>query len=720
MAGYNIGPTIGIDGEAEFRQQLKDINTGLKTLGSEMTVVTTAFLGQEKSVEGLAAKNDVLSRSLSSLNERLELEEQMLKASAQAYGESDERTQKWQQSVNKTQAEINKANAQIAQNTSLMEELGETSEETAEKEEKAADRSVAASNRRGEALKKLGKVAAAAALAVGGAIGVLVGQSLEAYASYEQLVGGVETLFGQSADIVQAYADRAYKTAGLTANKYMETVTSFSASLINSLGGDTARAAQLADQAIVDMSDNANKMGTDISMLQNAYQGFAKQNYTMLDNLKLGYGGTKEEMERLLETAGRLSGTTYNIESFADIVEAIHVVQTEMGITGTTAAEAASTIEGSVNSMKAAWGNLVTGMARDDADLDLLIDQFVESVGTAAQNIIPRLETALSGMSEVIVALAPMIQEQLPALMDAILPGLIAATTTLIQALAMAIPDMLPVLAEAAMMAVDMVGAGIAEKIPALAAIFNNLSGVITVAAAAFVGFKTAAAVGSLMETLTKTTEGLTLAQAALNAVLNANPFAIIAGLIAGVVTIMATLFATNEEFRQQIVDIWDAIVTAVQTAVDKIGEIIGGIKNAFSSVVDGVKSLLGIHSPSRVFRDIGKNMAAGLGAGWDNSFPGIQRDIEKSMTFDAMGAGDWGRQIAGNMEMDLTGPTYAGRMDATAAQTAAVVASQGNQGGDIVLNVTETIDGAVLARNQYRYNQREAQLHGPALVKGG
>ena len=236
---------------------------------------------------------------------------------------------------------------------------------------------------------------AAAYAAAGAAVVGLTKTAVENYADYEQLVGGVETLFKDSADTVMGYANAAFETAGLSANAYMETVTSFSASLLQSLGGDTAEAADKANMAIVDMSDNANKMGTDMVSIQNAYQGFAKQNYTMLDNLKLGYGGTKKEMERLLADAQKISGVKYNVESFSDIVDAIHVIQTEMDITGTTAKEASTTIQGSVNAAKSAWTNWVTGLADDSQDFGQLTENLVNSVVTAGENIIPRIEETL-------------------------------------------------------------------------------------------------------------------------------------------------------------------------------------------------------------------------------------------------------------------------------------------------------------------------------------
>lgn len=228
--------------------------------------------------------------------------------------------------------------------------------------------------------------------------------SVEAYAEYEQLVGGVETLFKDSADVVKEYANEAYMTAGLSANQYMEQVTSFSASLLQSLGGNTRMAAEYGNQAVIDMADNANKMGTAIESIQNAYQGFAKGNFTMLDNLKLGYGGTKEEMQRLLEKAQEISGVHYDIESFADITQAIHVIQEDMGIAGTTAEEAASTISGSISMVKAAWQNLLTGMSDPDADVDQLIQNFLDSFLTAAENIIPTVTTFITKLIEALTS----------------------------------------------------------------------------------------------------------------------------------------------------------------------------------------------------------------------------------------------------------------------------------------------------------------------------
>ena len=305
-------------------------------------------------------------------------------------------------------------------------------------------------------------------LAVGTAAAVtgvaaLTGAAIRGYAEYEQLVGGVETLFGTGGMNLQEYAkstgqsvsqaakefdrlyvsqktvltnaNNAYRTAGMSANEYMETVTSFSASLIQSLDGDTQKAASLADQAIIDMADNANKMGTDIGMIQNAYAGFAKGNFTMLDNLKLGYGGTQEEMKRLLKDAEALSGKKFDISNFADIVEAIHIVQEEMGIAGTTAAEASDTIQGSALAMKAAWMNFLVGMADENADFDQLLDNLIDSVVTFTGNIIPRIKKTLPRLVRGLTEIGKTIGKELPGILQDLVPELAKGARQMLESL---------------------------------------------------------------------------------------------------------------------------------------------------------------------------------------------------------------------------------------------------------------------------------------------
>ena len=321
----------------------------------------------------------------------------------------------------------------------------------------------------GSAVNTAVKASAAAVGAASAGVAALGTACINAYADYEQLVGGVETLFKDSADTIQTYADNAYKTAGLSANEYMETVTSFSASLLQSLDGDTEKAAAAADLAITDMADNANKMGTAMESIQNAYQGFAKQNYTMLDNLKLGYGGTKEEMQRLLADAEKLSGVKYDLSSYADVVEAIHVIQTEMGITGTTAEEASTTIQGSVASMKAAWANLMVGMADDTQNFDMLLSNFIESIGTVADNLLPRIGIVIEGMGKLVAGLAPEIASALPTLTNELLPNLVELGVQSISALVQGIQENGNSLAAGALSIVGTLAKGIAELLPMVA-----------------------------------------------------------------------------------------------------------------------------------------------------------------------------------------------------------------------------------------------------------
>ena len=312
----------------------------------------------------------------------------------------------------------------------------------------------------GAAAGKVASLVATGVALVGAGVGAVTGMSMNAYAAYEQNVGGIQKIFGnmgksledyaamtgqtveqcsgkwqqleQAQSTVLANADAAYKTAGMSANQYMEQVTGFSAALVSSLGGDTVKAADYANTAMVDMSDNANTFGTAMEDLQNAYQGFAKQNYTMLDNLKLGYGGTKEEMQRLISDAHAVNGAVDESSlSFDNIVLAIHTMQEQMQIAGTTSREAASTIEGSCNMAKAAWENWVTELGKDDADMEKLTGELVESVATAASNIVPRIATIVSTAVEqlpgVMSTLAPVVGEAFMSIADSAVSALSGA-----------------------------------------------------------------------------------------------------------------------------------------------------------------------------------------------------------------------------------------------------------------------------------------------------
>lgn len=550
------------------------------------------------------------------------------------------------------------------------------------------------------------KVGAAAVGAAATGIAVLTKNALNNYAEYEQLVGGVDTLFKDSSAKVQEYAANAYKTAGLSANEYMDTVTSFSASLLQSLGGDTEKAAQKADQAITDMADNANKMGTGMEMIQNAYQGFAKQNYTMLDNLKLGYGGTKEEMERLLADAEKLSGQKFDISSYSDIVDAIHVVQTEMGITGTTAAEAASTIEGSSGSAKAAWSNLITGIADENADFKTLTSNFVDSLVTAGKNIIPRISVILGGISQLVTSASTTIIPMVITTITDNLPALLQAAVALVGALGQGIIDSLPAITQAAIDILFFLSNGLIENLPtlidgivqvtltivqmltstdfliqlnetALQLIMTLAQGLIDAipqliaTIPLIIGNWLAAVVVQLpsiiqtgIDLLFALIDGIikcipelvaavpTLIIAFINGIVNnldkiilAAP-QIIVSLITGIIGAIPELIAAVPRVIASIADTirnydWGGIGrNIVQGLKDGIAGMWDNIKNWFNekvnSLVGGVKRILGIHSPSKVFARIGSFMAEGLGEGFSDEFTSVKNDIEGSMNFDA------------------------------------------------------------------------------------
>ena len=288
----------------------------------------------------------------------------------------------------------------------------------------------------GNGLKTAAKVGTAAVGAAAAGITALTTAAVNNYAEYEQLVGGVETLFKDSANTLMSYASEAYKAQGISANEYMSLATSFSASLLQSLEGDTTKAVEATNLAITDMSDNANKMGTSMESIQNAYQGFAKQNYTMLDNLKLGYGGTKEEMARLIADAAALSDTVdAQSMSFDNIVEAIHVVQTEMGITGTTTKEASTTISGSVGTMKAAWADFLTSLADENADYQWQLDNLLESVKTVAVNVFPVVEQVFWSISDMVEDVFPEIASKIPQIISEVLPRITEIAVKLVESL---------------------------------------------------------------------------------------------------------------------------------------------------------------------------------------------------------------------------------------------------------------------------------------------
>lgn len=606
------------------------------------------------------------------------------------------------------------------------------------------------SRKLGDGLKTAAKIGTAAVGAAAAGIVALTTAAVNNYAEYEQLVGGVETLFKTSSDKVMEYAENAYKTAGLSANEYMETVTSFSASLLQSLGGDTNAAAEYADMAITDMSDNANKMGTSMEMIQNAYQGFAKQNYTMLDNLKLGYGGTKEEMARLIADAAELSDTVdAQSMSFDNIVEAIHVVQTEMGITGTTAKEAGTTIQGSVASMKSAWTNLLTGLVDSNANIGELVDNLVTTVvgdGTESNlgvlgNILPAVKTALNGASTLVSEALPKIMEIIPGIINDNLPILAEAAVSIIQSLIDGISQnqeilfetifgvitylaesfitMLPQIVQLGLDLIVSLANGIAENLPELIPTIvdvilqivdtltnpETLSSLIDASLAIII-----ALAEGLINSLPKLIEKApTIISNLVTAIVNNVPKLLVAavevvkklavGIIENLpqigqtaVEIIGTLFNGIMNLGRNLWNIGADIVSGIWNGiVDNFDVFYENVKGFFSGIINGVKNILGIHSPSRVFAGIGENMALGLGEGWDDEFRNIKKDIQNGMNF---------------------GVATVGVDSSTISRNNSGAVSYGID-KPITIIVQSVLDGKVIGETAYNYNRRKARAGG-------
>lgn len=544
-------------------------------------------------------------------------------------------------------------------------------DETTDKGEKAQSKLSGAFSKMGSAANVCGKAVAAGMVAAGAAIIKIGKDAVASYADYEQLVGGVETLFKDSAKTVQQYAQNAYKTAGLSANEYMETVTSFSASLLQSLDGDTKKAAESANLAITDMSDNANKMGTSMESIQNAYQGFAKQNYTMLDNLKLGYGGTKEEMQRLLKDAEKISGIKYDISSFDDMVQAIHVVQTEMGITGTTAKEAATTIQGSIASMKGAWQNLLTGMADENQNLDALFQQFVDSVVTVGDNLIPRIQTLLPRIVTGISQLASSLSAQLPSIMESVLPSLITGAVNIVAALIQQLPALVKSIVKSLISAlqsywstIQKSGSDMLQKL--LSGIENNLPKMISEAAEI---------IAKLVQGISRNLPKIIEVAGKIIASLAKGIVASLPSLVAKMPTIIASIAKGLLSSLGAIVNVGVNIVKGLWQGIGNAKDwILGKIKGFGSDILNGLKSFFGIHSPSKVMEEqVGLQLALGVSAGIDKGKDKAKKSAE-----------EMGKAILDKAEKTLT--DYKRLHDMSAAEEAsywAAIVAQTKKGTD-------------------------------------
>ena len=470
--------------------------------------------------------------------------------------------------------------------------------------------------------KGLGVAAAAGATAISG----MIGASVKSYADTEQLVGGVETLFKDSADQIIANSKKAYETAGLSANQYMEQVTSFSASLLQSVGGDTVKAAQYADMAVKDMADNANKMGTNIEAIQNAYQGFAKQNYTMLDNLKLGYGGTKTEMERLLSDASKITGIKYDINNLNDVYNAIHVIQggvdelngglgdvsKGLGITGTTAKEANDTITGSVASAKAAFTNFLSGTGG--------IEEVISTFTTAGTNISKALVDMAPKIAEGLVQLVNGLIPQIPALIQSLLPTVVNGAILLIQGLIGAIPQIMTVLLGALPTIIEMLLQGMVQIVTTLAEMLPELMPQIVEAILSIIPI--------LIDNLPLFIQaGWQLITGLLQGIIESVP-----ALLSYIPKIISSMFNYWKQIPSMMKDVGKNLIKGLWNGIkDVTGWITDKIKGFGKSVLKSIKGIFGIHSPSTEFEYIGVMNVKGMEKGLEKEKAQLQD------TFDSM-----------------------------------------------------------------------------------
>ena len=689
----SFGGTVKLQGESEYRKAIKDITSNLRLMSSELKLTNTQFSSGDKSLKQTKESYENTNKAVQEQKEKISELRIALTQAEKEYGSNNEKVKTFKTQLNNAENQLRQMEDATDKSTKELKEMKNEMQETGNGAIKLGD--LIKSNLISEGIISGFKGLVGVVKSVGSALLNAGKSAIDSYANYEQLIGGVETLFKDSSGIVENYANNAYKTAGLSANDYMETVTSFSASLLQSLKNDTSKSAEVADMAITDMADNANKMGTDMSMIQSAYQGFAKQNYTMLDNLKLGYGGTKSEMERLLKDAQKISGVKYNISNLSDVYNAIHVIQGELGITGTTAKEASTTIQGSVASMKSAWGNLLTGIADENADWNTLVNNFVDSVKTAADNILPRVEETFDGISLLITDclgmllnnIVPMGIELIQNLIDGMVsqfPDILASINNAIGVITKDIVKMLPQIIQLGLQIILSLVQGIAESLPTLIpqivdtvllivdTLLDNIDLIIDAGIQLLIGLADGLieALPDLIDRIPEIIDKIVMA------ISNNLPKIIEAGvelivklswgivksipnLVAAIPKVFTSLFLGIANYYSQLIQrgveiikkIKDGLVSGIKNMPeigknlvkgiwngikDTTGWILDKIKGFGKSVLNGIKSIFGIHSPSTVFRDeIGTNLAKGIGIGFENEMENVNGTIQKSLPTD-------------------------------------------------------------------------------------
>ncbi len=762
MAG-SFGGSIKLTGESEYTRALKTITSNLTVMASEMKLVSAQYNSNDKSIEALTSRNNVLNKqieegkkkvdvyrsaledfktqqdkngasimelmvklenekkkleelksSTSATSDEIKAQEKVVASLSEELANGEAQYEKNKISINKYQTQLNNAEADVVKLTNELNSNNEMLDKTEKGMDEASDSvddfkdsekdagretitlgDLIKGNLISEGIIAGIKGLASAMKSVASGLVNIGKEAIKNYADYEQLIGGVETLFKDSANVVEEYANQSYKTAGLSANEYMETITSFSASLLQSLNGDTAKVAEVGNMAVIDMADNANKMGTSMSMIQSAYQGFAKQNYTMLDNLKLGYGGTKTEMERLLKDATKISGVKYDIKNLNDVYQAIHVIQGELGITGTTSKEASTTISGSLSSMKSAWQNLLTGIADDNANFETLIGNFVDSIMTFADNIVPRIEVVMDGLVDLILGLAdtllPQVLEIGVNLIQNLVSGitnnignLMATVNQMITTILNALIQMLPQILQAGFQVIVSLITGIAQALPTLIpqiveavmlmveTLINNIDLIIDAGIQLIIGLAEGLIqaipilidkipiiidklINAIINNLPKLLEmGITLIVKLAEGLIKAIPQLlskipqIITSLLNGIKNYFSKMVSIGGELLGKVKEgitkgisgmldvgknlvqgLWNGINNAKNWVLDKI-------KGFGKSILNGIKSIFGISSPSKVFRDeIGTNLALGIGEGFEKEMDNVSGMMEDAIPKD-------------------------------------------------------------------------------------
>lgn len=690
-----------------YRTALEDFKLQQDKNGASITELMIKLESEKKKLEELKS-------STTATSDEMKAQEKIVASLSNELADSEAQYERNKLSINKYQTQLNDAEADVVKMT---KELN-SNNEILDKTEKGMDDASKSVDDFKESEKDAGKETITLGDLIKGNLiseGIIAGikglasamksvasglvnigkEAIKNYADYEQLIGGVETLFKDSANIVEEYANQSYKTAGLSANEYMETITSFSASLLQSLNGDTAKVAEVGNMAVIDMADNANKMGTSMSLIQSAYQGFAKQNYTMLDNLKLGYGGTKTEMERLLKDATKISGVKYDIKNLNDVYQAIHVIQGELGITGTTSKEASTTISGSLSSMKSAWQNLLTGIADDNANFETLIGNFVDSIMTFADNIVPRIEVVMDGLVDLILGLADTLLPKLLEIGVNLIQNLVTGITNnignlmttvnqMITTILNALIQMLPQILQAGIQVIVSLITGIAQALPTLIpqiveavmlmveTLIDNIDLIIDAGIQLIIGLADGLIqalpilidkipiiidklINAIINNLPKILEmGITLIIKLAEGLIKAIPQLvskipqIITSLINGIKNYFSKMISIGGDLLGKVkegitkgisgmLDVGKNLVQGLWNGINNAKNwVLDKIKGFGKSILNGIKSFFGINSPSKLFRDeIGTNLALGIGEGFEDEMNNVSDIMEDAIPKD-------------------------------------------------------------------------------------